>query len=297
MKERWPAEERFALFALLGTFLITAAWWALALWPVQDAPYWLERTRYVCFGTTESGLPNAGGWIALIGGPLGMLLMVLVGWGQGVRALVARARTSRALAVVFALMVVGTVTMIMEAAVRVQQARAANTFTVASNLPPSSYPRLDQQAPPLELVYHDGVQRSLADFRGRPVLLTFAYAHCTTVCPVVVRDVLTAQDTMRAQGGAVPVVLVVTLDPWRDTPSTLPRMARDWQFGEDAWMLGGEVEAVESALTAWNVARRRDETTGEVIHPSLVYIIAPDGRIAYAATGGSATLVELLRRL
>ena len=62
-------------------------------------------------------------------------------------------------------------------------------------------------------------------------------------------------------------------------------------------MLGGEVAEVEAVLTAWNVARRRDEKTGEVIHPSLVYIVDAAGRIAFAATGGSETLVALLGRL
>ncbi|HEY0672725.1 MAG TPA: SCO family protein [Longimicrobiales bacterium] len=299
MSARNAGEERFALVALVATFLVTAAWWALALWPVADAPTWLTRTRYVCFGVGDSGIPDAGGWVGLIGGPLGMLGIVLVGWSGGVHGLLRRARTSRAMAALFAGLVLGTALMVTGAAVRVRQAQAANVFAAdGSELPPATYPRLDQPAPALELVFHDGVQRSLASLRGRPVLLTFAYAHCTTVCPVVVRDVLSAQARVLAQDGTAPVVLVVTLDPWRDTPGRLADMARDWQFpSQDAWMLGGPVAAVESVLTAWNVPRSRNEQTGEVTHPSLVYVIDAGGRIAFAATGGSETLVALLRRL
>ena len=47
-------------------------------------------------------------------------------------------------------------------------------------------------------------------FRGRPVLVTFAYAHCDTICPLVVGDVLAAQRQLTDRS---PAVVVVTLDP------------------------------------------------------------------------------------
>ena len=65
---------RIAIAALAAIVAVTAAWWALALWPAGDTtPEWVLRTREVCFGTTEDGLPNAGGWLLLIGQPLGMV--------------------------------------------------------------------------------------------------------------------------------------------------------------------------------------------------------------------------------
>ena len=93
MQKRLDGEERFALSMLVVAFLVTAAWWALALWPVADAPAWLTRTRYVCFGVQESGLPDAGGWVGLIFAPLGMFGIVLIGWNAGVRGLLRRARS------------------------------------------------------------------------------------------------------------------------------------------------------------------------------------------------------------
>ena len=70
----------------LGTVLaITIGWWALALWPVDaETPAWFVRTREVCFGAMASGLPNAGGWLLLVGQPLGMLLILVIGWPDSV---------------------------------------------------------------------------------------------------------------------------------------------------------------------------------------------------------------------
>src|SRR3990172_6306176 len=54
--------EQTALGALGFILAVTAAWWALALWPLPDAaPAWLVRTRAVCFGALRDTLPSAAG--------------------------------------------------------------------------------------------------------------------------------------------------------------------------------------------------------------------------------------------
>ena len=164
-------------------------------------------------------------------------------------------------------------------------------------MPPETYPRLDQAAPALQLVAQTGDIVDLARFAGRPVLVTFAFAHCTTICPVIVKQTLDAQAMLRGSP-AYPAVLIVTLDPWRDTPSRLPALAESWQLpAGDAFVLSGAVEQVESVLNAWNIPRSRNESTGDVTHPSLVYVVDNNGRIAFASTGGSENLAALLRRL
>jgi protein SCO1 len=293
-------EEAQMLGGLVALFVITAAWWALALWPVAGAPAWLERTRYVCFGVSENGLPDGGGWIGLIGGPAGMLLILLVGWSGGLRSLLRRARSSRSVAAVFTVLALGCMVMFTGAAVRVQQARAAAAWLDPSMdgvVPPDTYPRLDSDAPSLVLTAQTGERVDLADFSGRPVLVTFAYAHCTTICPVIVMHALRAREQLQGTPDE-PAVLIVTLDPWRDPPSRLPAMARSWGLPDDgAWVLSGSVDAVEAVLDGWGVPRSRDLSTGEVTHPSLLYVVDRDGRLAYASTGGVDALVSLVRRL
>lgn len=291
-------EESIVLGALIALFITTAAWWALAFWPVESAPVWLERTRYVCFGVNDSGLPDAGGWIGLIAGPFGMLMILLVGWWDGVRELVKRAQQSRAVAAVFAMLALGVATLVLGAATRVQQVRSSSIMPdIEIELPPAAYPRLDRAAPPLVLESHERIRRSLAEHAGRVALVTFAYAHCTTVCPLVVEHVLAAQEEL-ATTGERPVVLIVTLDPWRDTPSRLASMAAAWGLpAHDAWVLGGTVDEVLGALDAWEVPRSRDPVTGEVTHPSLIYIVDEHGRIAYATSGGARVVASLVRRL
>jgi cytochrome oxidase Cu insertion factor (SCO1/SenC/PrrC family) len=92
-------------------------------------------------------------------------------------------------------------------------------------------------------------------------------------------------------------VLIITLDPWRDTPSRLGAMAAAWGIGGDARVLSGAPDTVDRVLNVWRVPRVRNERTGDLSHPSLVYVIAPDGRIAYVLPGGAGAIIAAVREL
>jgi cytochrome oxidase Cu insertion factor (SCO1/SenC/PrrC family) len=297
--------EAWALGALAFLALVTAAWWTLALWPVSpEAPAWLVRARFVCFNAPPDGLPDASGWLLLVGEPLGMLGVLLAVWGGPVRgalrSLASRRAGRAALASAAGLAGLG----LAGAAGRVVAAAERPSVALPDEAgAPEGWPRLDRAAPELDLVAQTGERIALASLRGRPALVAFAFAHCESVCPMLVRDALEAQRRLRERARAgeiaaarVPRVVVVTLDPWRDTPSRLPHLASQWAFGDDAWVLSGEVDEVGAALDRWSVVRERDPSTGEVAHPPLVYVLDASGRIAYAATGGPRVLEELAAR-
>jgi cytochrome oxidase Cu insertion factor (SCO1/SenC/PrrC family) len=298
--------ERLALAALAAILAISAGWWAAALWPLPPgAPDWVVRARLACFGNARGELPNGGGWLLLLGSPPAMLAALFILYGDAVRralgALGARP-AGRAAAALFALAVAGTM-----AASGARAAAAAGIAwpatsgllsagdaarTAAGAAAPEADPallrRLDRAAPPLRLTDQHGRAVSLDDFAGRTVLVAFAYARCHTICPVIVQETLAARREAAAavegREGDV-VALVVTLDPWRDTPARLPHIAASWAMADGELLLGGSVADVEAALDAWEVPRGRDPRTGEIDHPSLVYVVDREGRIAFGVPG------------
>lgn len=288
-----------ALAALALIILITAAWWALALWPLTaDAPEWLARTRYVCFGAAAGGLPDAGGWILLIGQPLGMVALLLMVWGAD-----ARAAMSRVLDRTLGQITVGLAAAVLVVAVgsvllRVREA-SAEPFDAnpADNLA-QQLTRISDTPPALSLVDQAGDTVDLGRYHGKAVLVTFAFAHCETVCPLVVNDVLSARDRIAAAAPErTPAVIVVTLDPFRDTPSRLPSIAKQWGLTGDAHVLSGSVEDVERTLSKWRIPRIRNERTGDYSHPTMVYAIGPNGKITYVVPGGIDQIVAAVRAL
>lgn len=94
------------------------------------------------------------------------------------------------------------------------------------------------------LTDHVGRAVSLRSYRGAPVLLFFGYAHCPDVCPLTL-DRLTR--ALRAAGGRARDVriLLVTLDPARDTPAALKAYAA--RFGPAVVGLTGDTAALAKA--------------------------------------------------
>ena len=296
-------EERFALAGFLAWFTIAAFWWALAFAPLPRAEAWLAAARAVCFGTQPNGLPEPWGWMLLVLAPAAILSFLLVVWGRPLsRAFVAvGGRLSGRILIggLAAITLAGAASVGERVAVA---ARGAIPADATSEPLPDTYPRTAETAPPLHLIDQTGAAFELASLRGRPVILTFAYGHCATVCPMLVGSIRKARADYPSQvpGSSPPPVVVVTLDPWRDTPRSLPAIADTWGLAAESggWLLTGPAEEVVAAAEAYQVGFARDDKTGEITHAGMVLVLDAEGRIAYRFLGPSAAwLVEAVRRL
>lgn len=274
--------------ALVAIVAITVAWWALALWPADSTtPEWLERTRAAYFGSPPGGLPDTRGWLLLIGEPLGLVAMLLIVWPDAVRNDVRRLRNSvagRTLLTVVPLLVAGLLFVAVRRVAAVQRdgAVAPELVGVMRDV------AVDLGG--LVLVDQHGESRSLEEIAATPTLLTAAFGHCETVCPTLVRDLM----RVRADAGRSEVPLVViTVDPWRDTPSRLAGVARAWQLGPADLLLSGSVAEVELALDRLAVARSRNLDNGDVVHVPVVFAF-DGGNVAARFDGGWTGVATLL---
>ena len=66
----------------------------------------------------------------------------------------------------------------------------------------------------------DGRRRTLADFKGKVVVLFFGYAQCPDVCPTTMTEMAQVKQQLGADGDRLQVVFV-TVDPERDTPAVM----------------------------------------------------------------------------
>ena len=96
---------------------------------------------------------------------------------------------------------------------------SAQTALVGTNL--DSTP-----APSFRLHDQFGRWVSLAGLRGRPVILTFMGATCTTLCPVVAESIRRTLVELGPQQEA-PAVVAISTDPEHDTPAAVMRFSRD----------------------------------------------------------------------
>ncbi|HEX6314312.1 MAG TPA: SCO family protein [Gemmatimonadaceae bacterium] len=282
-------EHRGVALAALGVIgLVTAAWWALALYPAASAPEWVSRTRLACFGAEPGGLPNAGGWILLAGQPAGMLAMLFAGWGGVLRRDLRWAAGREWGKGLFGVAAVALVWGVAGAVSVVSDVRRGERFVLNDPVPVAQAVTV----PALRLVDQLGRDFDLRSLQGRPVLVSFAFAHCETMCPTAIRELL----RIRAESGRddIPIV-VVTVDPWRDVPSRLATIAKAWNLSTADRVLSGSVEDVNAVLDAWGIGRRRDEMTGEVFHSLAAVLVNQDGLRGSRVDGGFDGLRTILR--
>jgi protein SCO1/2 len=279
-----------AAAAALGVIiLVTVAWWALALWPAAAAPQWLSRTRLACFGAEPGGLPDAGGWVLLVGEPLGMLGVLVAVWGGALRRDLRALSASVGGKAIFGITLAGLAWGALAAAMAVKRVRAASSVFAVNDTGVSSPVPVD--VPPLVLIDQHGQRFDLATLKGKPVLVTFAFAHCETMCPTLVRAV---QRVRRDAGRNDVPIVIVTVDPWRDVPSRLANIAAAWELRPGDRVLSGLVGEVNAALDAWGVARNRNAGTGDVVHTMVVVLVDEAGRRGLRVDGGPDGLSGVL---
>lgn len=142
----------------------------------------------------------------------------------------------------------------------------------AAALPGDSLYQLDARA-----VDAHGRPLQWSDLAGRPQLVSMFYANCHLMCPLIIENAKAVQKQLPAASGARLGVAMISLDPQRDTPAALARVARDhrvpegWRFLRPA---NDDVRALASVLDV----RYRFREDGSINHTSVLVLLDAQGR-------------------
>ncbi|MGZ5100583.1 MAG: SCO family protein [Usitatibacter sp.] len=135
---------------------------------------------------------------------------------------------------------------------------------------------------PFTLTDPRGKQRSLADFRGKVVLLYFGYTSCADVCPTDLLQIAKLLDSLGEAADDV-VSLFVTLDPARDTPEVLEAYAG--AFSPRIVALRGSEEDTRRIANAYKVyyAKVDDPASGTYFIDHMAFTFLLDRAGDYVA--------------
>ena len=98
-----------------------------------------------------------------------------------------------------------------------------------------------------------GNTRTLADFRGKAVVVFFGYTQCPDVCPATLATLAQAMKELGSDADRVQV-LFITVDPERDTVAEMKSYAAN--FTPRLLALTGSAEQVAAAAKAYKVFYR-----------------------------------------
>jgi protein SCO1/2 len=135
------------------------------------------------------------------------------------------------------------------------------------------------------LTDHNGKSRSLADFKGRVVVVFFGFTHCPDICPTTLGELALALKKMGADAKDIQV-LFVTIDPERDTQQALAQYVTTFDPG----FLGlrGSPEETQAIAKEFKVVSQKQGAGASysMDHSAGAYLFDPRGRLRLYATPG-----------
>jgi protein SCO1/2 len=126
----------------------------------------------------------------------------------------------------------------------------------------------------------DGRMRTLADFKGKVVVVFFGYTQCPDVCPTTMAELAQVKKALGKDGERLQGIFV-TVDPERDTPAILKAYLAS--FDPSFVALRGTLEQTQAAAKEFKVffakvpGRTPDSYTMD--HTAGSFVLDADGKV------------------
>lgn len=115
--------------------------------------------------------------------------------------------------------------------------------------------------------------------RGSPQLVSMFYTSCQYICPLIVDSGKAIEKHLAPTERARVELLLISMDPSRDTPAALARVMTQRKLDPARWTLArpaaGDVRAIAGVLGI----RYRALADGEFNHTSALVLLDADGRV------------------
>ncbi|WP_439606659.1 SCO family protein [Hydrogenophaga sp.] len=150
------------------------------------------------------------------------------------------------------------------------------------------------------LTDHNGQPRTLADFKGKAVVLFFGFTQCPDVCPTSMSELAEAKRLLGADGERLQG-LFVSIDPERDTPEVMKQYMAS--FDPSFLALYAAPDKLPELAKSYKIYYKKVEgptpTSYTMDHSAGSYVYDPQGRIRlYHRYGtGAAALAGDLKKL
>jgi len=150
------------------------------------------------------------------------------------------------------------------------------------------------------LTDHTGKPRTLADYKGKVVLVFFGYTQCPDVCPTTMAEMASVMQKLGPQADQVQV-LFITLDPERDTQALLASYvpAFDKRFVGLYGTLEQTAKVAKDFKVFYSKVPGKEPGSYTIDHTAGSYVFDRDGklRLFIRHGGGADPIVHDLRQL
>jgi protein SCO1/2 len=125
-------------------------------------------------------------------------------------------------------------------------------------------------------------------FEGQWDLVFFGFTNCPDICPTTLQLLVRARDTLEsAASQPLPRIVLVSVDPERDTPEVLARYTA--AFGDGIVGLTGDLSEIETLTRSLGIyfanADPAEDGNYSVDHSAVVIVMNPAGRFRAVFSG------------
>ncbi len=158
-----------------------------------------------------------------------------------------------------------------------------------------------QYAREFALTDHTGAKRTLADYKGKVVVVFFGFTQCPDVCPTTLTDLAQVKQKLGPAGNDLQVIFI-TVDPERDTPAVLAQYVPG--FDPSFVALRGDAQETERTAKEFKVFFQKvpgkTPSAYTMDHTAGSYVFDREGRVRLFlkhAQGVDAIVADLKRLL
>ncbi|MGV8930939.1 MAG: SCO family protein [Luteimonas sp.] len=145
--------------------------------------------------------------------------------------------------------------------------------------PAAALPKDSVYQLPMTLVDQDGKSWDWRSKRGQVQLVAMFYTSCQYVCPLIVDSGKAVDHALTPAERAKLGVLLVSMDPKRDTPTALMFIVNKRKLDTTRWSLASPKPADVRGVAGVLGVRYRQLADGEFNHTSALVLLDREGRI------------------
>lgn len=144
--------------------------------------------------------------------------------------------------------------------------------TIATELPTS------RALPAVAFIDQLGRDFAISDLKGQFSLMFFGFTNCPDICPLTMQTLANVEAELLAKNIEQSQVILVSVDPARDTPERLRRYLAN--FSENFIGVTAPQHALQPLASTLGVTIEQHQHAGgdayDVAHNSTIYVLGPD---------------------
>ncbi len=131
----------------------------------------------------------------------------------------------------------------------------------------------------VELTDQAGKRWDWSRRRGQPQLVGMFYTSCAYICPLIVDSGKAVERALTEAEREQLGILLISMDPKRDTPAALEKVATQRKLAPSRWSLASPRQEKVRSVAAVLGVRYRELPDGEFNHSSALVLLDAEGRV------------------